>query len=85
MTASGDDFNISVSVGDTQFTIDGLLVIAEVALTGVPEPSNAQLIEIVRKCVRPKAASDSISDAEALAIGLRVSMKLRDLGKVLAP
>jgi hypothetical protein len=82
---NNDDFNISVQVGEVQFQIDGLLVMAEIALTGVPEPTNAQLIEIVKRCLRPKNQASAVTDAEALAIGLRVSMKLRDLGKALAP
>jgi hypothetical protein len=80
-----DEFTISVRVGDAQFVIDGMLVMSELALSGEPEPSNAKLIEIVRRCLRPKEAVATVTDAEALSIGLRVSMRLRQLGKTLAP
>jgi hypothetical protein len=82
---TNDEFIISVQVAELQFQIDGLLVMAEIALTGTPEPTNAQLIEIVKRCLRPKDQAGNVTDAEALAIGLRVSMKLRELGKALAP
>lgn len=85
MTNEQDDFTITVEVGQNTFSIDGMLVMAELALVGEPEPSNQKLIEIVRRCLRPKEAAGEVTDAESLAIGLRVSMRLRQLGKTLAP
>lgn len=80
-----DDFNISVSVGSKQFTIDGMLVMAELALASNGEPNNAQIIDVVRRCMQPSEPGATVTDAEALAIGLRVSMRLQQLGKALAP
>jgi hypothetical protein len=85
MTNEQDDFTITVQVGQNTFSIDGMLVMAELALVGEPEPSNQKLIEIVRRCLRPQEAAAAVTDAESLAIGLRVSMRLRQLGKALAP
>lgn len=83
--ATTDDFNLTVSVGPKNFSIDGMLVMAELALCGSNEPSNGQIIDAVRKCLQPPEQVASLSDAEALAIGMRVSMRLQQLGKVIAP
>ena len=83
--ANTDDFNLTVSVGSKNFTIDGMLVMAELALNGGSEPNNQQIIAVVRKCLEPADQAATITDAEALAIGLRVSMRLQHLGKALAP
>lgn len=82
--ATTDDFNITVTVGTKEFTVDGMLVMAELALVG-SEPTNAHIIAAVRRCLQPSEQAASLSDAESLAIGLRISMRLQHLGKALAP
>lgn len=82
--ANTDDFNLTVTVGTKEFTVDGMLVMAELALSG-SEPSNTHIITAVRRCLQPAEHATSLSDAEALAIGLRISMRLQQLGKALAP
>lgn len=79
-----DDFNLTVAVGSKEFTVDGMLVMAELALSG-NEPNNQQIITVVRNCLQPAEQAASLSDAEALAVGLRISMRLQQLGKALAP
>ena len=86
MATEKDDFNIHVAIQGKEFTIDGMLVMAEVALNGKPdENQNAQLIEVVRKCAEPADVVASLPDAYLLAIGLKVTMRLQQLGKTLAP
>ena len=81
-----DDFNITVSIQGKTFTIDGMLLMAEVALHGKPEENqNTQLIEMVRKCAEPADVVAGLSDAQALAVGLKITMRLQQLGKTLAP
>ncbi len=41
MTNEQDDFTITVQVGQNTFSIDGMLVMAELALVGEPEPMRA--------------------------------------------
>jgi len=79
-----DDFNLTVTVGTKEFTVDGMLVMAELALIG-GEPNNDQIIATIRNCLQPVEQVAGLSNAELLAIGLRVSMRLRKLGKELAP
>lgn len=79
-----DDFNITVTVGSKEFAVDGMLVMAELALAG-GEPNNQQIIAAVRRCLQPSEQAASLTDAESLAIGLRISMRLQQLGKALAP
>lgn len=86
MANETDDFNIRVTIQGKEFTIDGMLVMAEVALNGkVEENQNTQLIEVVRKCAEPADLVASLSDAQLLAIGLKITMRLQQLGKALAP
>jgi|APGre2960657404_1045060.scaffolds.fasta_scaffold19030_3 hypothetical protein len=86
MATENDDFNIRVTIQGKEFTIDGMLVMAEVALNGkVEENQNAQLIEVVRKCAEPSDVVAALPDAYLLAIGLKVTMRLQQLGKALAP
>lgn len=80
-----EDFNLTVSVGQKQFSVDGMLVMAELALCNNGEPNNAQIIEVIRKTLNPQEQAASLTDAEALAIGMRISMRLQQLGKALAP
>lgn len=81
-----DDFQISVTVGPKEFQIDGMLVMAELALNSTgQEPNNAQIIEVVRRCLQPAEEAAKLTDAEALAIGMRISLRLQHLGKVVAP
>jgi hypothetical protein len=82
-----DDFIFPVYVGAKQYKIDGMLVMAELALSGSGEMNtdNATLINVVRKCITSDGEPPVLTDAEALAIGLRVSMRLQNLGKGLAP
>lgn len=86
MATEPDDFNIRVTIQGKEFTIDGTLVIAEVQLHGkVEEDENAQLIEVVRKCAEPADLVASLSDAQLLAIGYKITMRLKQLGKDIAP
>jgi len=86
MATENDDFNIRVTIQGKEFTIDGMLVMAEVALNGkADENQNTQLIEVVRKCAEPADVVANLSDAQLLAIGLKITMRLQQLGKALAP
>lgn len=86
MATENDDFNIRVTIQGKEFTIDGMLVMAEVALNGkADENQNAQLIDVVRKCAEPSDLVATLSDAQLLAIGLKITMRLQQLGKALAP
>lgn len=80
-----ENFDFTVTVNDKKVTIDGSVVMAEFALLGAQEPSNAQIMEVMRRCVRPLELLGNLSDAEVFAIYIRVGMRLQQLGKPLAP
>jgi hypothetical protein len=74
------------SVGDKTFRLDALLVLSELTLSGADkEPSKEQLMAAVRSSVRPVEVASTLSDAEALALALRVTMSLKNLGNAGAP
>lgn len=74
------------SVGDKTFRLDALLVLSELTLAGAEqEPTKEQLMASVRASVRPQEMSASLTDAEALALALRVTMSLKHLGNAGAP
>lgn len=85
MSSTTEDFQFTVTVNDKQVSVDGMLVMAEFALSTNGEANNAQVIDVVRKCVKPADVAQSLTDAEALALGLRISMRLQSMGKTLAP
>ena len=74
------------SVGDKTFRLDALLVLSELTLAGADkEPTKEQLMAAVRSSVRPAEMAAGLSDAEALALALRVTMSLKHLGNAGAP
>lgn len=74
------------SVGDKTFRLDALLVLSELTLAGAEqEPTKEQLMASVRASVRPQEMAASLTDAEALALALRVTMSLKHLGNAGAP
>ena len=75
-----------LSVGDKTFRLDALLVLSELTLAGAEqEPTKEQLMASVRASVRPQEMAASLTDAEALALALRVTMSLKHLGNAGAP
>lgn len=85
MSDLNEDFCFTVRVNDKELSVDGMLIMAELRLSANAEDSDAHLIAAVRKCVRPADVAQSLTDAEALALGLRIGMRLQTLGKTLAP
>ena len=79
------DFNFTATVNDKQVSVDAMLFMAEMALGAPEENQNRQLIEGVRRSVKPTEVAQGLTDAEALALGMRISMRLQQLGKALAP
>ncbi len=74
------------AVGDKTFRLDALLVLSELTLAGAEqEPTKEQLMAAVRSSVRPQEMGAALSDAEALALSLRVTMSLKSLGNAGAP
>lgn len=73
-------------VGDKAFKIDALLVLSELTLAGATDnPTSEQLIKAVRAAVRPVSEAESMTNAEAHALALRVMMSLKQLGNAGAP
>jgi hypothetical protein len=74
------------TVGDKAFRIDALLVLSELTLAGADQdPTKEQLMAAVRSSIRPTEMAATLSDAEALALALRVTMSLKSLGNAGAP
>jgi hypothetical protein len=74
------------TVGDKAFRIDALLVLSELTLAGADQdPTKEQLMAAVRSSIRPAEMAATLSDAEALALALRVTMSLKSLGNAGAP
>lgn len=74
------------TVGDKTFRIDALLVLSELTLAGADQdPTKEQLMAAVRSSIRPAEMAATLSDAEALALALRVTMSLKSLGNAGAP
>ena len=74
------------SVGHKTFRLDALLVLSELTLAGAEqEPTKEQLMSAVRASIRPQEMAAGLSDAEALALALRVTMSLKHLGNAGAP
>lgn len=74
------------SVGDKTFRLDALLVLSELTLAGAEqEPTKEQLMSAVRASIRPQEMAAGLSDSEALALALRVTMSLKHLGNAGAP
>lgn len=83
---SNNDFIMDYEVGDKTYRLDALLVLAELALTGSQEnPSQEQLIAAIKSAIRPVEQARTLTDAEAFALSLRVTMSLKSLGNVGAP
>jgi len=81
-----NDFIMDYEVGDKTYRLDALLVLAELALTGSQEnPSQEQLIAAIKSAIRPVEKAGTLTDAEAFALSLRVTMSLKSLGNVGAP
>lgn len=81
-----NNFIREYEVADKSYKIDALLVLSELTLSGAEqEPSKEQLIAAVRAAIRPAEAAASLSDSEALALALRVTMSLKQLGNAGAP
>ena len=81
-----NDFIMDYQVGDKTYRLDALLVLAELALTGSQEnPSQEQLIAAIKSAIRPVEQAGTLTDAEAFALSLRVTMSLKSLGNVGAP
>lgn len=81
---SPDEFEIEIIVNGKKFSIDGMLVMSEMMLNNVEDNNPRQVIEVVRRCI---SAEDSagLTEAQTLAIGLRLIYRLKKLGKELAP
>jgi hypothetical protein len=74
------------AVGDKTFRLDALLVLSELTLAGADqEPTKEQLMAAVRSSVRPPEMGAALTNAEALALALRVTMSLKSLGNAGAP
>lgn len=80
-----DNFDFTVTVNEKKVSIDGSVVMAEFQLLGQQEPTNEQIMEVMRRCIRPVEMLGNLSDAEVFAIYIRVGMRLQQLGKPLAP
>jgi len=73
-------------VADKTFRVDALLVLSELTLSGADaEPTKEQLVTALRKAIRPASDGEALTDAEALALALRVTMSLKQLGNAGAP
>lgn len=74
------------TVGDKAFRVDALLMLSELTLAGADtEPNKEQLMAAVRSSIRPVEIAATLSNAEALALALRVTMSLKQLGNAGAP
>jgi len=80
-------FISNYQVGDKIFQIDELLVFSELSLNGTEgEPeSPAKLIESVKRAIRPPESAGTLTDGEAFALAVRVSLAIKELGKDIAP
>jgi hypothetical protein len=73
-------------VSDKTFKVDALLVLSELTLAGADaEPNTQQMMSAIRKAIRPASEAEALTDAEALALALRVTMSLKQLGNAGAP
>lgn len=80
-------FISNYQVGDKIIQIDELLVFSELSLNGTEgEPeSPAKLIASVKKAIRPPEIAETLTDGEAFALAVRVSLAIKELGKDIAP
>jgi len=80
-------FISNYQVGDKIIQIDELLVFSELSLNGTEgEPeSPTKLIESVKKAIRPPELAETLTDGEAFALAVRVSLAIKELGKDIAP
>jgi uncharacterized protein related to proFAR isomerase len=86
MAGTDSTFIHEFVVGDKTFRIDALLVLSELTLVGADqEPTKEQLMAAVRSSIRPPEMAGGLTDAEALALALRVTFSLKSLGNVGAP
>ena len=80
-------FISNYQVGDKIIQIDELLVFSELSLSGTEgEPeSPTKLIASVKKAIRPPELAETLTDGEAFALAVRVSLAIKELGKGIAP
>lgn len=83
---SDTSFIHTYQVGDKSILLDALLVFAELAMSEAGEnPTKEQMIQAVKSAIRPQSLKDTLTNAEAFALSVRVSIHLRALGKDTAP
>lgn len=80
------DFIGEYCVGDKTLRLDALLVLSALTIHGnVDNPSPEVLIKAVRRAVRPIEEAETLTDEEAYALSLRITMSLKSLGNAGAP
>lgn len=86
MDTKEDQFIKVFQVGDKEYKIDALLVFADMAMSSEAEgPTNEQIILSIKRALRPQSLAETLTDQEAFALSLRVSLSLKNLGKDIAP
>lgn len=79
------EFIFDYEVGDKTFRLDALLILAELAINNNHEnPTTEHMIAAVKNAVRPIEQARTLTDTEAYALSLRVTMSLKAMGNVFA-
>lgn len=78
------NFIMQFGVGKKTVLVDAFLVVSQLTLSGLENPSNADMIEAVRQAVGQEI-SETLTDHECFALSLRVTLALKTLGKNTAP